>query len=76
MSGGNGILKRIFHGGTHGAIRNAGDLADHLVEWVRRFNDTRAEDACLLAVLGWDDGSGAFRFKYFKLGLSGAIAWT
>ena len=54
-------------------INNADDMAGNLAECVRRFNGTRAEDAYLLAVLGWDAGLEAFRFRYFTLGLNGAL---
>lgn len=51
-------------------INNADDMARHLGEWVRRFNGTCAEDAYLLAVLGWDESLRAHRFRYFILGLN------
>ena len=51
-------------------------MAKQLAEFVQRFNGTRAEDAYLLAVLGWDDGLEAFKFNYFTLGLHGTVAWS
>ena len=54
-------------------INNAEDMADNLAEQVRRFNGLRAEDAYLLAVLGWDDSGQVLGFKYFTLGLNGAL---
>lgn len=60
----------------HNEIKVAEDLAKHLAGYVQRFNGTQAEDAYLLAVLGRDHGLGKFKFKYFKLGLNGAVAWA
>ena len=57
----------------HDEIRDSESLAAHLARLVQRFNGTHAEDTYLLAVLGYETDSRVFRFKYFTLGLNGAV---
>ena len=49
-------------------IKDADGLAEHLAEWVRGFKGVSEDDTYLLAVLCHT------RFRYFTLGLNGAVA--